>query len=163
MSQLRALDNMPVLDTAALLHWPVQRLVGGIVAHSQLEELRNLSPERAMLVESIEMEWMSIGTGDAEQAAATTGDLPRLSPVDLQVLALALSTGEKLYTDDYSLQNVCRSINHPFDAVGNKKSQQQWSWELRCTGCRATKQVEKQEPQECDICGSPMNVKRSRR
>ena len=55
---------MPVLDTAALLHWPVERLQGGIVAHSQLEELRKLSPQRAMLLESIEMEWMTMGTGD---------------------------------------------------------------------------------------------------
>ena len=72
---------MPVLDTAALLHWPVERMVGGIVAHSQLDELRRLSPQRAMLVESIDIEWMSMGTIDAEEAAATTGDLPRLSPV----------------------------------------------------------------------------------
>ena len=105
---------MPVLDTAALLHWPAEKLQGGIVAHSQLEELRKLSPERAMLLESIEMEWLSIGTGDAEAAAVATGDLTRLSPVDLEVLALALSTGQKLFTDDYSLQNVCRHLGHPF-------------------------------------------------
>ena len=61
---------MPVLDTAALLHWPVERLQGGIVAHSQLEELRNLSPQRAMLVESIEIEWMSMDTKEAETAAS---------------------------------------------------------------------------------------------
>ena len=154
---------MPVLDTAALLHWPVERLQGGIVAHSQLEELRKLSPQRAMLLESIEMEWLSVGTGDAESAAASTGDLPRLSPVDLQILAIALTTGQKLYTDDYSLQNVCRHLNHPFEAVSNKRSQEQWSWELRCIGCRATKKADTQSEQECDICGSPMKVKRSRR
>ena len=153
---------MPVLDTAALLHWPVERMVGGIVAHSQLEELRRLSPQRAMLIESIDIEWMSMGTKDAESAAATTGDLPRLSPVDLDILALALSTGETLYTDDYSLQNVCRSVNHPFEAVSNKRSRQQWSWELRCIGCRATKKADSQKEEECDICGSPMKVKRSR-
>ncbi|MBT3657498.1 MAG: nucleic acid-binding protein [Euryarchaeota archaeon] len=153
---------MPVLDTAALLHWPVERMVGGIVAHSQLEELRRLSPQRAMLIESIDIEWMSMGTGDAESAAATTGDLPRLSPVDLDILALALATGEKLFTDDYSLQNVCRSVNHPFEAVSNKRSRQQWSWELRCIGCRATKKADSQKEEECDICGSPMKVKRSR-
>ena len=153
---------MPVLDTAALLHWPVERMVGGIVAHSQLEELRRLSPQRAMLIESIDIEWMSMGTKDAESAAATTGDLPRLSPVDLDILALALSTGETLYTDDYSLQNVCRSVNHPFEAVSNKRSRQQWSWELRCIGCRATKEADSQKEEECDICGSPMKVKRSR-
>ena len=153
---------MPVLDTAALLHWPVERMVGGIVAHSQLEELRRLSPQRAMLIESIDIEGMSMGTGDAENAAATTGDLPRLSPVDLDILALALATGETLFTDDYSLQNVCRSVSHPFEAVSNKRSRQQWSWELRCIGCRATKKAESQKEEECDICGSPMKVKRSR-
>ena len=154
---------MPVLDTAALLHWPVDRLLGGIVAHSQLEELRRLSPQRAMLVESIEMEWMSMGTGDAESAAANTGDLPRLSPVDLEILALAMGTGQKLYTDDYSLQNVCRSLDHPFESVSNKKSKQQWSWELRCIGCRASKKADSKNEQECEICGSPMKVKRSRK
>lgn len=153
---------MPVLDTAALLHWPVERMIGGIVAHSQLEELRRLSPQRAMLIESIDIEWMSMGTTDAESAAATTGDLPRLSPVDLDILALALATGEILFTDDYSLQNVCRSVNHPFEAVTNKRSRQQWSWELRCIGCRATKKADSQKEEECDICGSPMKVKRSR-
>lgn len=153
---------MPVLDTAALLHWPVERMIGGIVAHSQLEELRRLSPQRAMLIESIDIEWMSMGTNDAESAAATTGDLPRLSPVDLDILALALATGEILFTDDYSLQNVCRSVNHPFEAVSNKRSRQQWSWELRCIGCRATKKADSQKEEECDICGSPMKVKRSR-
>ena len=153
---------MPVLDTAALLHWPAERMHGGIVAHSQLEELRKLSPQRAMLVESIEMEWMSIGTGDAENVAANTGDLPRLSPVDLEILAIALATGQTLFTDDYSLQNVCRSVNHPFESVSNKKSKQQWSWELRCIGCRATKEADSQNEQECEICGSPMKIKRSR-
>ena len=153
---------MPVLDTAALLHWPAERMQGGIVAHSQLEELRKLSPQRAMLVESIEMEWMSIGTGDAENAAANTGDLPRLSPVDLEILAIALATGQTLFTDDYSLQNVCRSVNHPFESVSNKKSKQQWSWELRCIGCRATKKADSQTEEECEICGSPMKIKRSR-
>ena len=153
---------MPVLDTAALLHWPAERMQGGIVTHSQLEELRKLSPQRAMLVESIEMEWMSLGTGDAEKAAASTGDLPRLSPVDLEVLALALATGQTLFTDDYSLQNVCRSLNHPFEAVSNKRSKQHWTWELRCIGCRETKKADSKDEQECDICGSPMKIKRSR-
>ena len=153
---------MPVLDTAALLHWPVNRLQGGIVAHSQLDELRKLSPERAMLVESIDMNWMSCGLQEATEAASKTGDLTRLSPVDLEILALTISTGEKLFTDDYSLQNVCRSLGHQFEAISNKKSTQQWSWQLKCIGCKATKKVDSQTEQECEICGSPMKVKRVR-
>ena len=153
---------MPVLDTAALLHWPVNRLEGGIVAHSQLDELSKLSPERAMLVESIDMNWMSCRLDEATEAASKTGDLARLSPVDLEILALAILTGEKLFTDDYSLQNVCRSLGHQFEAVSNKKSTQQWSWQLKCIGCKATKKVDSQTEQECEICGSPMKVKRVR-
>lgn len=154
---------MPVLDTAALLHWPVERLIGGLVAHSQLDELARLSPQRAMLIESIDMQWLSPSTRDAQAAAAATGDLPRLSQVDLDVLAIAMSSGQTLFTDDYSLQNVCRSLSHPFESVSNRKSTQQWAWELRCIGCRATKQADSQTEEECDICGSPMKVKRARR
>ena len=153
---------MPVLDTAALLHWPVERMQNCIVAHSQLEELRKLSPQRAMLVESIDILWMSTDTSEAEKAASETGDLPRLSPVDLDILAIAIETNQTLFTDDYSLQNVCRSLDHPFQPVSNKKSTQQWSWELRCIGCRATKKADSKTEQECDICGSIMKVKRSR-
>jgi rRNA maturation endonuclease Nob1 len=115
-----------------------------------------------MLVESIDMNWMSCGLDEATEAASKTGDLPRLSPVDLEVLALAISTGEKLFTDDYSLQNVCRSLDHQFEAVSNKKSTQQWGWQLKCIGCKATKKADSQSEQECDICGSPMKVKRVR-
>lgn len=133
-----------------------------IVAHSQLEELRKLSPQRAMLVESIDILWMSTDTSEAEKAASETGDLPRLSPVDLEILAIAIETNQTLFTDDYSLQNVCRSLDHPFQPVSNRKSTQQWSWELRCIGCRATKKADSKTEQECDICGSVMKVKRSR-
>jgi len=115
-----------------------------------------------MLVESIDILWMSTDTSEAEKAASETGDLPRLSPVDLDILAIAIETNQTLFTDDYSLQNVCRSLDHPFQPVSNKKSTQQWSWELRCIGCRATKKADSKTEQECDICGSVMKVKRSR-
>ena len=153
---------MPALDTAALLHWPPERLEGGYVAHSQLEELRKLSSERALLIESIEMNWLTPDVEDARVAALETGDLPRLSSVDLEILAIALITGEKLFTDDYSLQNVCRKINHPFEAVSNRKSEQLWAWELRCIGCKATRKVDTKKEIDCDICGSSMKVKRAR-
>ena len=61
----------------------------------------------------------------------------KIESVDLEILAIA-ATGQTLYTDDYSLQNVCRHLNHPFEACQtNAKSLV--VWELRCIGCRATK------------------------
>lgn len=153
---------MPALDTAALLHWPAEKLTGGYVAHSQLDELRKLSPERAMLIESIEMNWSTPDVSEAQSAAVATGDLPRLSNVDLEIIAIAIQTGEKLFTDDYSIQNVCRKLGHPFEAVSNRKSEQLWAWELRCIGCKSTRKVETSEEMDCKICGSPMKVKRVR-
>ena len=41
-----------VLDTTALLHWPLERLAGGVCCPTQLDELERLSPARRMLVEA---------------------------------------------------------------------------------------------------------------
>lgn len=154
---------MPVLDTAALLHWPVEKIAGNLVANSQMAELENLSPERAMLVEALDLRWESPDTKDAEIAAAKTGDLPRLSPVDLDVIAIAINSNETLYTDDYSMQNVCRFLGLDFQPVFNQKSKKQWFWQLKCIGCRATKEIEIEKEEICEICGSPMKVKKARR
>lgn len=154
---------MPVLDTAALLHWPVEKIAGNLVANSQMVELENLSPERAMLVEALDIRWESPDTKDAERAAAKTGDLPRLSPVDLDVIAIAINSNETLYTDDYSMQNVCRFLGLDFQPVFNQKSKKQWFWQLKCIGCRATKEIEIEKEETCEICGSPMKVKKARR
>ena len=154
---------MPVLDTAALLHWPVEKIAGNLVANSQMVELENLSPERAMLVEALDIRWESPDTKDAERAAAKTGDLPRLSPVDLDVIAIAINSNETLYTDDYSMQNVCRFLGLDFQPVFNQKSKKLWFWQLKCIGCRATKEIEIEKEETCEICGSPMKVKKARR
>jgi rRNA maturation endonuclease Nob1 len=155
-------EVMPVVDTAALLHWPIERLRGCIAAYSQLQELERLSPPRVMLVEAAGLEWRTEPVALAQEAAAKTGDLARLSQVDLEVLALTIATGEVLHTDDYSLQNVCRAQGLSFAAVSNKSSKEQWRWQLRCTGCKAKVPVTSKEPRDCDICGSPMLVKRAR-
>ena len=153
---------MPVIDTAALLHWPIERLRGCMAVHSQLVELENLSQDRAILVESAGINWRRVETSLARVAASETGDLPRLSSVDLEVLALAIETNEVLFTDDYSLQNICRAQGMEFKPVSNRVSEKQWYWELRCIGCRATKPTTENSPMECEICGSEMRVKRVR-
>ena len=44
---------MRVLDTAALLYWPVTEIVGGICSVSQQAELEKVSPQRYMLILSL--------------------------------------------------------------------------------------------------------------
>ena len=68
---------MRVLDTAALLHWPVAKLVDGICAESQRQEIERVSPQRAMLVFALEMDWRQVSPKwleMARNAAAKTGD-----------------------------------------------------------------------------------------
>ena len=81
---------MRVLDTAALLHWPADKLAGGICAESQRQEIERVSPQRSMLVFALDIDWRQVPTNWLEKArevAAKSGDLPRLSDVDLDVVS----------------------------------------------------------------------------
>lgn len=161
-----------VLDTAALLHWPPNRLAGGVCAHSQRQELERLSEARSMLIDAAELEWRSptpAALEAAKAAASASGDLARLSDVDVDVLALALSLQAVLVTDDYRLQNTFRHAGGTVEPVVNAASKQVWIWEQRCKGCGATSSLEPDVARskqgstgECRICGSPLEVKRRR-
>ena len=163
---------MRVLDTAALLHWPVDKLADGICAESQRQEIERLSPQRAMLVFALEIDWRQVSPyllDMARDAAAKSGDLPRLSDVDVDVLALALGLDMPLFTDDYRLQNVMNSAGKVSTSIESKGAKQVWRWELRCTGCRIKTDVpndvdssKKGAVKDCDICGSPMMLKKAR-
>ena len=161
-----------VLDTAALLHWPQAKLTGGVCATSQRQELKRLSEGRLLLVEAMDLRWQDVPADWLARATATareTGDLPRLSDVDLDVLALALGLDADLVTDDYRLQNTYSHAGGTFTPVVNAVSKAVWIWELRCTGCRDVTEVpddvkrsKGQAASECRRCGSPMVVKRKR-
>jgi UPF0271 protein len=92
-------------------------------------------------------------------AAEKTGDSGRVSPTDIEVLALAIDMEAMLLTDDYSLQNLAAFLSIPYKAVGMKGIKKVFKWKYRCTGCR--KVFDKQH-QECPVCGSPLRSVRSR-
>ena len=155
-----------VLDTAALLHWTGERIVEGICSQSQLRELEKLSEPRYLLVSAnppeLHIPWEE-SRSEAIEMAAGTGDLDGLSEVDIDVLALTIQNEATLHTDDYRLQNICRANDIPFKPVNTKGIKQTWKWSLRCTGCRATTPASAESRVgECDVCGSPTELKRSR-
>ena len=82
-----------------------------------------------------------------EEAARKSGDLGRLSPVDMTVLALALDVG--------AIQNVARIMGIDFRPVGMKGIQKVVKWNYQCIGCR---KWYKEKMAECPICGSPMKA-----
>lgn len=95
-----------------------------------------------------------------KEAARRSGDLGRLSPVDITVLALAVDVGGTVLTDDYSIQNTARIMGIPYRAVGQNGIKKVEKWNYRCIGCG---KWFKEKSEECPICGSPMRAHRKRR
>jgi UPF0271 protein len=150
---------MEVLDTAALLAWPLEMLMGGICAESQLDEVERLSPSRHMMLESQGPRFETPNQAAIElanQASQETGDFSGLSSVDLDVLALALSTGHTLVTDDYRLQNVCQHRGHPWRGVVQEGVREVRKHALVCVGCGAIQSG----GEVCPDCGSPLKLTR---
>lgn len=88
-----------------------------------------------------------------KDAARRTGDIGRLSPVDLTVLALAVDVGGTIWSDDYTIQNLARTMGIGFRPVGMAGIKKVYKWKYRCAGCG--KWYKEQLP-DCPICGSQL-------
>ena len=158
---------MAILDTAALLAWPIEKLSGGVVAMSQLRELENVSADRAMLVESIGLNWISPDEENlklARDAANKSGDLTKLSNVDIDLIALCFQLDEILYTDDYRIQNTLSKAGKIWKHVIQTGITDVWIWMQICTGCGKSKNFKKgTNDSVCEHCGSPLKLKKKKR
>ncbi|MGB1559852.1 MAG: hypothetical protein ACPG9Q_05300, partial [Candidatus Thalassarchaeaceae archaeon] len=79
-----------VLDTAALLNWPIELLDGGYVVENQRLEVNRVSPNRMLTLEAANLIWKSPSRGsigEATKISRDTGDLDGLSETDLSLLA----------------------------------------------------------------------------
>ena len=158
-----------VLDTAALINWPIELLDGGYVVENQRLELSRVSPERMLSLEVANLIWKSPSTESINQAtkiSRDTGDLDGLSETDLSLLALVIDIKGHLYTDDYRIQNVCSSAAIKWSPVETIGISETWRWELKCRGCgRATPgkgrtRFAKESPGECEDCGSELRFRK---
>jgi len=91
--------------------------------------------------------------------AESTGDLARLSDTDMEVLALALELGYELVTDDYSIQNLARTIGVPCRGMEQKGISKVVEWQAKCTGCGKLLRIDQKI---CDVCGHPSKTRRKR-
>lgn len=94
-----------------------------------------------------------------KEEAKKSGDLGRLSPVDITVIALGLDLDGTVYSDDFSIQNVCARLNIQYLAIGTEGIKKVEKWNYQCIGC---KKWFKEKSDECPICGSPMKPHRKR-
>ena len=157
-----------VLDTAALIAWPLERMRGSLVVPGQRVELTRISPDREILLDAADLEWASPGPdaiARASDIAVSTGDMAGLSSVDLELLALAVERAATLVTDDYRLQNLCERGGVPWLSVTMEGIRALWAWELHCTGCGTVlPPPESPNPSRdlgnCVDCGSALGLRR---
>ena len=71
-----------MLDTAALISWPISDLYGGLIVPHQEEELLRISPDRAVLLESLGLVYSQpdeTSLNSAVTAAKQSGDISGMS------------------------------------------------------------------------------------
>ena len=98
-----------------------------------------------------------------KKTAEETGDVNRLSPADIEILALALDINKDedakaiILTDDYSIQNVASTLNIEYQSLSQRGIIKKYKWQYRCPGCK--KQFKK-SVKICPICGTETRVSR---
>jgi len=86
-----------------------------------------------------------------------TGDFPRLSKTDIQIVALALDLSENddndviILTDDYSIQNVANELKIKFETISQSGITKRFKWIYQCRGCG---KKFKENINICPICGA---------
>ena len=158
-----------VLDTAALISWPVGRMKGCYATPSQKIELYKIYPKKEIEIESADLIWLESDEKSfqiATKLAEETGDMAGLSRIDLGILALSIFVSGTLITDDYRLQNVCNSAGIEWSPVETVGISETWNWELKCRGCgRVTSgrwgtSFARESPGECGDCGSELRFRK---
>lgn len=144
-----------VLDASALLAGRDLLLEEMYCTPDVLREVKGKDPT-AQLMLMIETRVEIRAPSEKEMAKVIessnrTGDVKRLSPSDIGVLALALELKATIITDDYSIQNVAKEMGLEYRGLSFPDIERKIEWGYRCVGCG--KRFE--EPMdECPICGS---------
>ena len=94
-----------------------------------------------------------------------SGDDLRLSEADKSLLALALdllneeNASIKVLTDDYSMQNVLKILDIPYDSIITEGIKGVYNWVKTCEGCK--REFDADYPfDDCEICGSKVYKRR---
>ena len=93
-----------------------------------------------------------------------SGDSLRLSAPDKKLIALGIDflndkKNVKIVTDDYSIQNVLKILNIPFQSVLTEGIHEIYNWKKICQGCKKEYHDNYKED-VCEICGSKIFKKR---
>lgn len=160
-------DAIFVLDSSAFLSGKMlSSLKPMVTTESVREELVRLG-EVARLLGYPELKYDAPSPDDIEKIerlARKTGDGKRLSPVDIELVALALKHEATMVSDDYSIQNICEEAGISFLALSEEGIREKVVWVLRCRGCGRYVEGESRKGKDggCSVCGSGLRLVRKR-
>ena len=103
---------------------------------------------------------------ELDETISKSGDDLRLSGPDKKLLAVALGLladdkQVKVITDDYSMQNVLRILDIPYESIITEGIKGVYNWKKTCEGCK--KEYPADYPfDDCEICGSRVFKRRIR-
>lgn len=95
------------------------------------------------------------------QISRKTGDFKALSNADKEIIALALELMEKstknikMYSNDYSIENVCSDLKIPFSPLYKDGIDSKIIWEIYCPQCKKIHHAEDLN-RVCENCGSKL-------
>ena len=162
-----------VLDTSALLSGKPISISGSLLVTTPkvAAELRpggrdyrafQLLREKGLCI----FEPTAASLARCRDAATRSGDLGRLSPTDLEVLAVALDINENpeqeavVLSDDYSIQNLADMLHVKYLGVSQDGITRQITWVVSCPGC-GRRFAEKTSV--CPVCGTTTRVTAQRK
>ena len=160
-----------VLDTAALISWPVSELYGGLIVSHQEDELLRISPDRAAILDSMGLVFCQPNQDSIDltlDAAKRSGDISGISETDLALVSLALERSAQLITDDYRMQNIATVLGIKWQGVSEVGIREVWSWTLVCSGCKSEydapelTNAKQKNYGECHDCGAALRLKRKK-
>ncbi len=135
--------------------------VEGVTTPKVVEEVRD--PESRLFLEGLisagKVRVLSPSRESLEavrEAARKTGELNELSEADVEILALAYELGGVLFTDDYNLQNIAKTLGIEFRTL-KRGIKRVIRWNYVCIGCG--KRFSEMPPEGiCPDCGSPVRL-----
>jgi len=156
-------DTYYILDASAFIGGFKPKNSLNFTVSEITEEIKDIK-SKIIFKEAIDEDKLFITEPDSksiknlEIAISSSGDSLRLSPPDKMLLSLAIdfkSSGKKVkvLTDDYSMQNVLKILNIPYESVLTKGIKGVYNWKKTCEGCKK-EFPDSYEEDDCEICGS---------
>ena len=99
---------------------------------------------------------------EIKKRSKLTGDYKALSEVDTELIALSLELMSEnlnedviIYTNDYSIENLCSELNIPFSPLGKNGIKSKIYWEVYCPFCKDIHEVQEFN-NPCEKCGQKL-------